>query len=585
MKRCPECRRDYFDDSLQYCLDDGSALLEGPAAGSEVATVTLKSGDVASEVPTARHFDRKKNETVPPVTGADTTGRFYNTKGLKAAAFTSGAAILIAVACLLFYRAQFSSKDSPIRSLAVLPLRTIQPGDEYLGLGIADAIIRRISQTGQLTVRPTSSIRRYSAEEKSSIDAARELSADAVLEGTVQRSGNRLRISVNLLRVQDEESLWADNFDLRAEDIFATQDAVAQQVASRLLLRFGAQQQAGWRKHSTADPLAYDYYVRGIHSFDLRGLSALSKPQAETTISFFQKAVELDPNFGLAHAQLANVYVWTGLFIDPGEPNWFQLAKEEIALADRIDPELAETRIAKSSLLTSPGEGWQYEAATRELLAAQHIDPMLAHTNLGDIYYHIGLVDPAAREFDRALEIDPTSIWTKTDIRYFYNNMREFDLYLTFTQKYFPDEPIWTSYYNGKGLLAEARKSSDAEIQGGPDSGYEWGDRAILYALEGNYKGAEDLIARVSAHLDRKNLTYHHRTYQLACIYALIGKASESVKWLRETAETGFACYPLFVKDRYLDRVRSDREFVRFMDEMKTLNERYRGEFDMQSSK
>jgi TolB-like protein len=132
--------------------------------------------------------------------------------------------------------ASAATVPSQIKSLAVLPLKSFDNGENLLGLGIADAIIKRTSQTGELTVRPTSAVLKYAKTETDSLEAAKQLSADAVLEGTTQRVGDRLRVTVNLLRTRDGASLWADSFDMPAADIFAIQDKISQQVATRLQL-------------------------------------------------------------------------------------------------------------------------------------------------------------------------------------------------------------------------------------------------------------------------------------------------------------------------------------------------------------
>src|SRR5262249_7747446 len=151
---------------------------------------------------------------------------------------------------------------------------------------------RRINQTGGLIVRPTSAVRRYLTEDTDALTAARQLNADAVLEGSVQRADDRLRVSVNLLRVGDGVSLWADNFDMRMSDIFTIQDTVAQQVATRLRLQLNPEQQARLIKRATANLVAYEYYVKGVYSFDQRGWHIDAKPQMETTIELFKKAIE-----------------------------------------------------------------------------------------------------------------------------------------------------------------------------------------------------------------------------------------------------------------------------------------------------
>ena len=181
--------------------------------------------------------------------------------------------------------------------------------ENYLGLGIADAAIRRVSQTGRLIVRPTSAVRRYLNEDTDALTAAKQLGVDSVLEGSLQRAGDRLRVSVNLLRCLDGKSLWSDSFDILMADIFTVQDTVAQQVASRLRLQLDASQQAQLTKRYTSNPVAYEFYLKGAYNFDQRMRDPAQ--MMDSTISYYKKAIEADPNFALAHAQLAYAYaIW-----------------------------------------------------------------------------------------------------------------------------------------------------------------------------------------------------------------------------------------------------------------------------------
>src|SRR5678815_2493467 len=200
----------------------------------------------------------------------------------------------------------------------------------------------RISQTGQLTVRPTSAVLKYQKEDTDSLTAARQLSTDAVLEGTVQRAGDRLRVSVNLLRTSDGASIYSDNFDLSTADVFAIQDQVAQQVAVRLQIN---PETAHAEKYPTT-PKAYEAYIRGTAGLDERGYGEASLPHMQITIDFLRKAIEIDPQYAPAHAQLAFAYAWTALFIRPGETRWAELARSEIKQATDLDPNLAETHFA-----------------------------------------------------------------------------------------------------------------------------------------------------------------------------------------------------------------------------------------------
>src|SRR5262249_8127048 len=296
-----------------------------------------------------------------------------------------------------------------IKSLAVLPLKSLDSGDNYLGLGIADAAISKVSQTGRLIVRPTSAVRRYLNDDADALAAAKQLGVDSVLEGSFQRADDRLRVGVNLLGSRDGASLWADSFDLRMSDIFTIQDTVAQQVASRLRLQLDSPQQAQLTKRYTSNPIAYEFYLKGAFNLDQKLSTADAGPPLKSAIDLFKKAIDADPNFALAHAQLALAYATMGVFLEPTQPAWVERAKEEINRAQELDPQLAETHLARFQLLYSEFEGYQVEAAVREVRLANQLNPNVGHQELTYLYTHLGLEDLAARELARWFEIDPTS--------------------------------------------------------------------------------------------------------------------------------------------------------------------------------
>jgi len=277
-------------------------------------------------------------------------------KAHKRGAIAIAAMLLMAIATgLMVYEWRMkhtavAAATPQIKSLAVLPLKSLDSGENYLGIGIADAVIRKISQTRQLTVRPTSAVLKYVKEDTDSLAAARQLSADAILEGTVQHAGDRLRVTVNLLRTNDGASLYTDNFDLTAADVFVIQDKVAQQVASRLQVSFDATQQARLNEKYPTDPRAYEAYIRGVTSLDERGYDREAMPQMTDTLNFFKKAIEIDPKYALAHAQLAFAYAWTALFIAPGETKWVDLSGAEIIQANELNPNLAVNQFAHAVL-------------------------------------------------------------------------------------------------------------------------------------------------------------------------------------------------------------------------------------------
>ena len=173
--------------------------------------------------------------------------------------FAAGAVTLVLVVGVWQWRVWTASPANPVRSLAILPLKPLQQNteDDHLGLGIADTIITRIGQLEGIAVRPTSSVRRYGSAQSDALDAARELRVDAVLDGTVQRAGDRLRINLNLVRVSDGASLWSRSFNTGFNDIFAVEDEIAQQVVGELRPRLTPTEQARLTKRYTSSPEAY----------------------------------------------------------------------------------------------------------------------------------------------------------------------------------------------------------------------------------------------------------------------------------------------------------------------------------------
>jgi eukaryotic-like serine/threonine-protein kinase len=504
-------------------------------------------------------------------------GRVPRQMSLRLVGIVAGLVLLVGGAIgYAWWRQVHLLSHLEIKSLAVLPLKSLDAGDNYIGLGIADASIRRISQTGRLIVRPTSAVRRYLTEDTDALAAAKQLGVDSVLEGSFQRADDRLRVNVNLLRCDDGKSLWSDSFDIRMADIFTMQDTVAQQVASQLRLQLDASQRAELTKHYTSNPVAYELYLKGVYNFDQR----MRDPAQllDRTISFYKKAIEADPNFALAHAQLAYAYTVLAVFLEPTQPSWVEHAKEEISRAEALDPLLAETHLARFQLLYSEFEGYQGEAAARELLKANQLNPTVGHGELAYIYNHLGLEDLAARELTRAFEIDPTSDARKQTALLMYEVQSRYDDYAA--DRSVPHagrSEAW--YFMGKGRLGDAQKAIDEWSARQPDAVELPPMKAVFLASKGEFQAAEAQIPIILARHPLKDPLYHHAAYDIACVYALEGKSADAVKWLRESAVSGFHLYPRYTRDALLNRIRKSPEFIQFLIEMKAENDKYRQDF------
>jgi len=188
------------------------------------------------------------------------------------------AALLLVVAGFFTWRAL--SPPRSINSIVILPLRPLsqEATDSFLGLGIADALITKIGQTGQLQVRPISAVRKYAKEDSDPLEAARHLNAETVLAGSLQQSSDRIRVSVQLLKTTTGETIWAQSFDLRSGDVFTVQDEIARQVAGQLSLKLDAGQRRDFERRSTANAQAFEYFSKSLYHLGNRMVRGDSIP-------------------------------------------------------------------------------------------------------------------------------------------------------------------------------------------------------------------------------------------------------------------------------------------------------------------
>ena len=525
-----------------------------------------------------------RSETAPAITQPASSAEYIvnQVKSHKRAAVTGLILLLLIVAAAFIYLWRIRQTATPgepeIKSLAILPLRSLDTKDNYLGLGIADAVIRRISQTGKVVVRPMSAVRRYMNEEIDALSAAKQLGVDSVLEGTVQRGNDQLRVSVNLLRVSDGTSLWADSFDMRIADIFTIQDTVSQQVAARLRLQLDPAQQARLTKRPTSNPVAYEYYVKGRTNAERITTSIGDREAIDAAISYFKKAIELDPKYALAHAALGYMYMWMANFNDPDNPVWVTLAQKALSEAEALDPRLAEIHDARFQYYFSRNGNWDLAQAADEARQALALNPSVGHDALGTIYDHLGLDEAMGlREFQRALEIDPTNSGAQGRLVESYKLYGKFNESNELNRRYFGES--YAPALVGMGRLDEAVSQLETSVKNKPGDLVSRSYLALVLALKGQQQNAEAAIPAILQQA-RNNRAYHHITYNIACVYALSGKTDEAVKWLRATADTGMPNYPLFVRDPHLNRIRKETAFIQFMAELQPRWEGFRKAFE-----
>lgn len=294
----------------------------------------------------------------------------------------------------------------PARTLAVLPFRPLTPGyrDEALELGIADALITTIGNSGLLTVRPLTASRRYGGVHDDPRVAARELAVDAVLDGTLQRSGDVVRVTARLLRAADASTLWAGRFHESATNPFAVQDAIAEKIAAALDVNLGGEGKARLHKRYAHNAEAYQLYVNGRYN-----AAKATEEGFRKAIDFFHQTVAVDPHCALAYVGIAEAYTaldWYGA-LSTRDSNPQASAAAEKALA--IDPELAEAHAAAA---LARQYRWDWIGAEAAFRRAIEINPNYASARqwFGLHLAFRGQFKEADAEFDKARELDPMSL-------------------------------------------------------------------------------------------------------------------------------------------------------------------------------
>jgi DNA-binding winged helix-turn-helix (wHTH) protein/TolB-like protein len=264
-----------------------------------------------------------------------------------------------AVTWWTFSRRNPTTTSASIRSIAVLPFKPLAADsrDEGLELGMADTLIMRLSSMPQVTVRPLSAVRKYMSLEQDATEAGRQLQVDAVLEGTVQKSGNRVRVTARLLRLSDGTQLWADKFDQRFSDVFALQDSIAERVAGRMSQKLSSGENF-WSRRGTGNAEAYQFYTRGRYYW-----STFRPEQIGDSIKYFKSAIEKDPNYALAYAGLADAYALAGIYGPLTVQEAYPRSRAAALHALQLDDSLADAHQTLGAVKLLGDWDWQGAAA------------------------------------------------------------------------------------------------------------------------------------------------------------------------------------------------------------------------------
>ena len=546
MKRCPECRRDYYDDSLLYCLDDGGTLLEGPASarsvGEEPQTAILHETAPRSEAATRPQVHTTEQTAVLPSGIAEVP----KAKGFDKRLLLAPVALAVIVLGGFFGYRYFSMAGSgTINSIAVLPFenRMGNADSEYLSDGLAESLIYRLSQLPDLKVSPTSSVFRYKGREADPQVIAKELGVDSVMTGRITQRGESLNISVNLVDTRNGKSLWGEQYERKLSELLTTQREIVTEIVGKLRLKLSGESQQKLAKNYTDNNEAYPLYLKGRYHWNKRTIGEFQK-----AVEFFNQAIEKDPNYALAYSGLADTY---SLFEAYGEfraKDYLPQAKRAALKALELDPDLAEAHASLGEVIFY----WDYDwaGAEKAYKRAIELDPKYATAHLwyGELLSLSGRHDEAISEISKAVELEPFSMIINREKVKYLRYAKRFDEALSLNKKVdemFPDQAIfhdvngtifeaqgnYTQAFEEYWLSAKATEGVDPDELKARRDAFEKG------GWEGFQKRAQDQLLKTLDEIRAKDKDEYVAAVNYATAYAYGKDRDKTIEYLNKAFE------------------------------------------------
>jgi len=467
------------------------------------------------------------------------------------------AAVLTAV---FLVRAKRQTENFRPKSVAVLPFKTIGTDREsdLLGLGMADALILKLSRLDQVTVLPTSAVFSLSSHDKEPVTLGKELGVEGILDGTIQKDGDWVRVTAQLIRLSDGKTVWSGKFDERYGSIFRLQDSISDQLSTSL--RFQVSDTVKPVKtHATDNPAAYQDYITGLYFWNRRTRENLPK-----AIQYLEQAVQKDPDFAEAHAMLADCYYLsvTDEYAATNVDEALTRAETSVNKALALDDTVAEAHIVKAGLNLMTR---RFEDAGTEFQRGLELKPNYAigHVRYAYFLFYSLRLDQAVMQMRRAQELDPVSAVTNGALAGMLYTARCYDESISYSKRSLELEPKGVSArlnlgeaYIQKRMFNEAHEAFDQVLE--IDPRYASWEKAYSYSLAGRRPEALRMLATAEKHEEGPNYFNH------ALIYGALGdmdKAFEQMDKIR--LNRVMAAQIIF--DPQFDPLRKDPRFNDFL--------------------
>jgi TolB-like protein/Flp pilus assembly protein TadD len=526
MKRCPECRRDYYDDTLLYCLDDGNALLEGPASVDEPATAILHLTDAPGEAATRAQIHTTEQTAVLP-SGITEVPQL---KGFDKRLILAPLALAVIVLGGFFgYR--YFSPTKQIESIAVMPF--VNEGGnadvEYLSDGMTETLIKSLSNLPNLNVKPRSSVFRYKGKDTDLQTIAKELNVQAILNGRVVQRGDQLTLSLELVDVREDKVIWTEQYQRRQADVVLLQSEIAKDVSTHIKAKLSGAEEAKVTKTGTVNPEAYQAYLKGRYFWTRRTAINIRKALDE-----FKIATDLDPNYALAFVGLADCYGVLNEYAGVPSTETLPKARSYAERALLLDPQLAE---ARATLGMVEDYSWRFEESEKQFKLAIEANPNYATTYhwYSILLRNIGRFDEAAAMIKRAQEIDPTSSVIAVNVVRTYQLQGNDEAAIQASLKLIEVDPGFPAVheylalsYLRIGRHADAVVSAQKAVELSNRSAISIADLGFVYASIGRKQEAQALIKELEVKYAEKATNGLY----IAAIYMATGDKAKAFEWL-----------------------------------------------------
>lgn len=460
--------------------------------------------------------------------------------------------------------------SDPIKSIAVLPFKPLvaEGRDAPLELSMADSLIQKLGNLGQITVLPLTAVRRYTALEQDAVKAGQELRVESVLESNIQRLQDRIRVRMRLVRVRDGKQLWAEQFDENLTDIFTAQDRISQRVAVALALKLNGEEQRQLTKRYTQNPEAYQAYIRGRYFWNKSTVEGYRKG-----IEHFQRAIEIDPGYALAFAGLADSYNLLGSYGEMPMRESHPKARAAALKALELDDQIAEAHTSLGAIIAD--YYWEWPEAEKHLRRAIDLNPnyATAHYWFSEYLSRMMRHEEAISAAQRAQDLDPVSLDANMHVGAALYRARQYDRAVEQSQRTLELDPDFIDAHVLLGLNLVQKKIYGEAISEFQKARALSGNSPEILGLIGYGYGMAGMKRETQEALkELDNLSRQNRYVSSSSkmwVYIGLGEKDRAFEWLERAYEERSWFLGLLAADPLFDPLRSD---PRYADLLRRMN-------------